>query len=567
MNTNRADNETDRRGLDEILLDAGLITSAQLSAAQEARQEGQAITDVLIAQNAISHRDVAVALSLQLNIPLIDLKRHAVQPEAVALIPEHIARRHTAIPMDVIGGELVVVMENPLDIQAIEDLSIRAGMPVRPAVGMRDDIRQALTLYYRAQSEIERQMEQIAPQPSQERVEPRLSADLIAENPVARVIELILEQAIRDRASDVHITPDDEALRVRYRIDGILHDALEAPLSVHGPLISRIKVLAGMNIAERRRPQDGQFVFDDDQGEVDIRVATAKTARGEMAVLRILDKTLSLLRLDELGFLPEALETYKRLYTLPFGMILVAGPTGAGKTTTLYATLNRLNRNEENIMTIEDPIEYQFNHINQINVNRQAGITFANGLRSIMRLDPDVILVGEIRDRETAEIAVQAALTGHLVLSSIHANDAIGALYRLIELGVEPYLVVSALVGVVAQRLVRRICDHCRTPTDISPEEKLAYETEMGELPEQFYAGEGCNFCAETGYRGRTGVFEVLTLSDTIRRLLTLGEDATELKKQALHDGMMTMQRDGMIKVRDGITTPHEVIRNVYTIR
>ncbi len=559
--------EATRRDLGEVLLDAGLITPEHLEAAQQACQEGQSITDALIAQGTITPRDVAMALSLQLNLPLIDLKRHTVQPHALALVPEEIARRYNATPLDVIDGELLVVMENPLDIQALEDISIRAGMRVRPAVGTRDDIRGAHLLYYRARGEIERQLERIAPEPTLAPEAPRLTAEMVAQNPVARVVELLLSQATRDRASDVHIAPDNGVLRVRYRIDGILHDTLEAPLSVHGPLISRIKVMASMNIAERRRPQDGQFIFQGERGEVDVRVATADTARGEMAVLRLLDKSISLLRLDELGFLPEAMAAYERLYTLPFGMIPVAGPTGAGKTTTLYATVNRLNRDENNIMTIEDPVEYQFERISQIQVNRQAGITFAVGLRAIMRMDPNVILVGEIRDREAAETAVQAALTGHLVLSSIHANDAVGALYRLVDLGVEPFLVVSALAEVVAQRLVRKVCDHCRTLADVSPAERLAFESEIGDAPARFYQGQGCNFCADTGYRGRIGVFEVLSVSEPIRRLLMKGVGADEIKAQAIADGMVTMRRDGMLKVQQGTTTPREVMRNVYTIR
>ncbi|HEC33672.1 MAG TPA: type II/IV secretion system protein [Chloroflexi bacterium] len=556
-----------RQDLAQVLVDAGLVTPEQLRAARLARREGQGITDVLVAQGVITPRDVAVALSLQLNLPLIDLRRHVVQPHALALVPEEVARRYGAIPLDVIGDELVVVMENPLDIQALEDISICASMRVRPAVGIRDDIQEAQALHYRARGEIERQLEQIAPEPTRPAQVARLTAEAVAQNPVARVVELILSQAIRDRASDVHITPDNGVLRVRYRIDGILHDALDVPLSVHGPLISRIKVLAGMNIAERRRPQDGQFVFWGEHGEVDVRVTTADTAQGEMAVLRILDKSLSLLRLEELGFLPDAMAAYERLYTLPFGMLLIAGPTGAGKTTTLYATINRLNREESNVMTIEDPVEYQFERVNQIQVNRQAGITFATGLRAIMRMDPDVILVGEIRDRETAEVAVQAALTGHLVLSSIHANDAVGALFRLVDLGIEPFLVVSALVGVVAQRLVRKVCDHCRSLANVSPEARLAFEAEMGSAPVRFYQGQGCNFCAETGYRGRTGVFEVLSVSEAIGRLLMKGASADEIKARAIAEGMVTMWRDGMLKVQRGITTPREVMRNVYTIR
>ncbi|MDY7079509.1 MAG: GspE/PulE family protein [Chloroflexota bacterium] len=556
-----------RQDLGNVLLDAGLIIPEQLDAAQQACQVGQSVTDVLIAQGIITPRDVAIALSLQLNLPLIELKRHTVQPHALALVPQEIAHRYNVIPLDLIDNELVVVMENPLDIQALEDISIRAGIRVRPVLGIRDDIQEALGIYYRARDEIERQLEQIAPEPLPALDVPRLTAEEVTQNPVARVIELILDQAIRDRASDVHITPDNGALRVRYRIDGILHDALEAPLSVHASLVSRIKVLAGMNIAERRRPQDGQFVFLGEHGEVDVRVATANTGRGEMTVLRILDKTMSLMELEELGFLPEAMAAYERLYTLPFGMILISGPTGAGKTTTLYATINRLNRNEYNVMTIEDPIEYQFERISQIQVNRQADILFSTGLRAIMRMDPDVILVGEIRDRETAEIAVQAALTGHLVLSSIHANDAVGVLHRLIDLGVEPYLAASALVGVVAQRLMRKVCDHCRVLADVSLDERLAFEVEMGSVPAQFPQGQGCNFCADTGYRGRVGVFEVLTVSESIRRLLVKGASADEIKSQATLEGMVTMWRDGMLKVQRGLTTPREVMRNVYTIR
>lgn len=560
--------EEERQDLGKILLDAGLISPVQLEAASfQANQDGQSISDVLVAQGIITLRDVAMALSIQLSLPLIDLKRHVVQTEALSRVPETIARRYHVIPLDVIGDELIVVMENPLDLQALEDIAVRAGLRVRPSVGVRSDIEDALRLYYRAQDEIERQLEQISPAPAPVIEAPRLTADVVAQSPVARVVELVLNQAIRDRASDVHIAPDNGTLRVRYRIDGIMHEALETSLSAHRALISRIKVLADMNIAERRRPQDGQFVFHSEHGDVDVRVATADTARGEMAVLRILDKSISLLRLQELGFLPEALATYERLVRLPFGMILVAGPTGAGKTTTLYATINQLDRQESNIMTIEDPIEYQFERISQMQVNRQAGITFAVGLRAIMRMDPDVILVGEIRDRETAEIAVQAALTGHLVLSSIHANDAVGALYRLIDLGVEPFLVVSALVGVVSQRLVRKICDRCSRLSDVTPDERLAYEAEIGSAPTRFQQGQGCNFCAETGYRGRTGVLEVLTISETIRRSLMQVASADDIKATAVAEGMVPMRRDGMLKVQQGITTPREVMRNVYTIR
>ncbi len=555
-----------RRDLIEVLIDSDLVSAAQVEAARLSATNGKSVVDVLLAQKVIGPRDVAMALSLQLSLPLIELKRHVVQPQALALVPEQLARRYGLIPLDVINGELVVVTENPLDVQGLEDVSLRAGMRVRPAIGVHDDIQEALAQYYRSSVEIERHLGQIVPE-SAPAVEPRLTVEAVAQNPVARVVELIIGQAIRDRASDVHIVPDSDTLRVRYRIDGILHDMLQVPLNVHGPLISRIKILAEMNIAERRRPQDGQFTFTGDHGEVDVRVSTAETVRGEMAVLRILDKSISLLQLKDLGFLPQALHSVEQLYTLPFGMLLVSGPTGAGKTTSLYAMMNQFNRVEQNLITIEDPIEYQFDRMSQIQVNRQANITFANGLRAILRLDPNVILVGEIRDQETAQIAVQAALTGHLVLSSIHANDAVGALFRLIDLGVEPFLAASALIGIVAQRLVRRVCDRCLTLSDIGPEERLAYETELGPGPAQFQRGQGCNFCAETGYRGRTGVFEVLPVGESIRRLLIANASADDIRTQALSEGMISMWRDGMLKTREGITTVREVMRNAYTIR
>jgi len=337
-------------------------------------------------------------------------------------------------------------------------------------------------------------------------------------------------------------------------------------LSVHGPLVSRVKVLANMNIAERRRPQDGHFSISADGTEVDIRVATADTSWGEMAVLRVLDKSISVMDLPELGFLPDSLETYRDLIRSPYGMLLASGPTGSGKTTTLYATINQLDSRERNIITIEDPVEYRFANINQMQVNPQANITFASGLRATMRLDPDVILVGEVRDRETASIAIQAALTGHLVLSTVHANDAVGALFRLMDLGVEPFLLTSAMVGIVAQRLVRRVCPHCRILREGTEEEQLAYEKEIGEKRTKFYHGTGCNFCAMTGYYGRMGVYEILVMSEEIRRLVLQGAGSDVIKTKAVEEGMMSMWRDGMLKVKEGLTTPSEVLRNVFVI-
>jgi general secretion pathway protein E len=383
---------------------------------------------------------------------------------------------------------------------------------------------------------------------------------------VAQSLDLLIAQAVRDRASDVHLEPQENRLRIRYRIDGILHDMFSLPLTGHAPLVSRVKILAGMNIAEQRRPQDGQFSSEVEGREIDIRTATMETAYGERVTLRILDKSLSLFTLPELGFLADALKRYRAMLNSPFGMILVGGPTGSGKTTTLYASINQLDANERNILTIEEPIEYRFMDINQTQVNPKAGITFATGLRAIMRHDPDIILVGEIRDKDTATIAVQAALTGHLVLSSIHANDAVSVLFRLIDLGVEPYLISSTLVGIVAQRMVRRICTHCRAPSQPSVEEQIAYEEEMKEQPNTLYSGAGCNLCANTGYRGRTGLFELLVMSEKIRRMLLSNTSAGDIKAEALRGGMTTMKRDGMLKVKGGITSVSEVLRSVFSI-
>jgi general secretion pathway protein E len=500
-------------------------------------------------------------------LPRIDLKRYKVQPEALRLIPEAVARKWDLIPLHIEGDSLVVAMVDPDNLYAIEDIRACTRMEVKVLRTALMDIRGAINLHYRAMGEIEEQISFIIPTAAKSmEAEERISPDLIAQAPVVRAVNLLVAQAVKDRASDIHIEPQQDYLRVRYRIDGILHDTLSLPLSVHGPLLSRVKVLADMNIAERRRPQDGHFSISMDGTDVDIRVATADTSWGEMTVLRVLDKSISVMDLPELGFLPDSLKTYQKLIQSPFGMILASGPTGSGKTTTLYASINQLDAKERNIITIEDPIEYRFANINQMQVNPQANITFASGLRATMRLDPDVILVGEIRDKETASIAIQAALTGHLVLSTVHANDAVGALFRLMDLGVEPFLITSAVVGVIAQRLVRRVCPHCRVRREVSEEERVAYEKEMGERRSKFYHGTGCNFCALTGYYGRMGAYEILVMSEEIRRLVLRGASTDEIKAQAIEEGMVTMWRDGMLKVKEGLTTPYEVLRNVFVI-
>lgn len=500
-------------------------------------------------------------------LPRIDLKTHKVRPAALRLIPEAVARKWDIMPLRIEDDFLVVAMADPNNLYAIENIRALSRMEVRILPAALMDVRGAINLHYRAMGEIEKELRHILPTASERvQADERISSDLIAQAPIVRAVNLLVSQAVKDRASDIHVEPQQDRVRVRYRIDGILHETLSLPLSVHGPMISRVKVLAAMNIAERRRPQDGHFAVSVDGTDVDIRVATADTTWGEMAVLRVLDKAMSVMDLADLGFLPGSLQTYQRVIQSPFGMVLASGPTGSGKTTTLYASINQLDSKERNIITIEDPVEYRFANVNQMQVNLQANVTFAGGLRATMRLDPDVILVGEIRDGETAGIAIQAALTGHLVLSTVHANDAVGALFRLMDLGIEPFLITSAMVGIIAQRLVRRVCPHCRTLREVTEEERLAYEMDMGEKRTKFYHGGGCNFCALTGYYGRMGVYEILVMSEEIRRLVLRGASTDEIKNQAVKEGMVTMWRDGMMKVKEGLTTPREIMRNVFVI-
>ncbi len=553
-----------RKSLGEMLIEENLITAEQLEKALELqRGQGGKLSELLLNQGLVKAEELAAVLSVQLNVPLIDLKRHQVQPDALRLIPEDMARKHTLIPLDVVSDSLIVVMADPEDIRTIEDIKAQSRMRVEVALGIPSDIEQAINLNYRSSGEIDKQVSQFAP-PVKEAAE--VTSELIARTPIAQSLDLLIAQAVRDRASDVHLEPQEDRLRIRYRIDGILHDMFSLPLTGHAPLVSRVKILAGMNIAEQRRSQDGQFSIEVEDRDIDIRAATMETAYGERVTLRILDKSLSLFTLPELGFLADALKKYRAMLNNPFGMMLVGGPTGSGKTTTLYASINQLDANERNILTIEEPIEYRFMDINQTQVNSKAGITFASGLRAIMRHDPDIILVGEIRDKDTASTAVQAALTGHLVLSSIHANDAVSVLFRLVDLGVEPYLISSTLVGIVAQRMVRRICSHCRASSQPSIEEQIAYEEEMKEQSTTFYTGAGCNLCANTGYRGRTGLFELLVMSEKIRRMLLSNTSAGDIKAEALKEGMVTMKRDGMLKVKEGITSVSEVLRSVFSI-
>ncbi|MEA2085769.1 MAG: ATPase, T2SS/T4P/T4SS family [Chloroflexota bacterium] len=547
-------------GLRQILVESGLVSTEQLSGLTSGKERPR-LGQLLLERGVITTQQLAIALGRQLNIPYIDLNTCQIQPEALRLIPAPVARKYNAIPLVIKDSSLQVAMAEPDDVLALEALAARAQLKIKPAVAAVDEIREAIDRNYQAYGEIEKEFSRIpAPAPS---AEDRVSTEAITGAPAVRAVSLIVEEAVKTRASDIHIEPGEDRLRVRYRIDGVLHETMSLPLTAHAPLISRLKIMANMNIADHH-PQDGQFSVKVRKREIDVRVATIHTTYGEMAVLRILNKSFAALNLAEVGFAPDNLEEYERMLKSPYGMILSSGPTGSGKTTTLYASVNHLDRRGRNIITVEDPVEYRFKDINQIQVNPRAGLTFATGLRAIMRHDPDIILVGEIRDAETAGIAVQSALTGHLVLSSVHANDSVGALFRLLDLGVEPFLVSSALIGVVAQRLVRRVCPHCQYLSSVPVEEQLAYSRELGEERTEFVYGSGCNSCSNTGYLGRTAVFEILRVSDEIRSMLVTGAGATQIRAQAQKEGMVTMWRDSMFKVKEGITTPSEVMRNIF---
>jgi len=494
---------------------------------------------------------------------LSKLLRQQPQPEALKLIPEVMARRYNAIPVSISGKTLEVAMVDPTDIFALEALAAQSRMRIKPITASAKDVRDAIDFNYKGFGEIEAQVSRISF--PEEATDEKLAIKAATDTPLVQALNLIIDEAVKARASDVHIEPEEDRVRVRYRIDGTLQDTMSLPLNVHRALISRIKILSELNIADHFRPQDGQFSTVSKGREIDIRVATAPAVLGETATLRLLDKSLATLGLSELGLMPDSLAKFEDMLKVPYGMILVSGPTGAGKTTTLYASINSLDTHGRNVITIEDPAEYRFPDIIQIQVNPQAGITFASGLRSILRLDPDVILVGEIRDAETANIATQAALTGHMMLSSIHANDSAGVLSRLLDLKVEPFLIASSVIGVIAQRMVRRVCPDCGRLIEAPVVEQMAYEKETSEKKAEFIYGTGCKSCAYTGYLGRTGIFEILPINDKIGAMVSNRASSAAIREQALKDGMRSMMSDGMRKVKEGTTTPFEVLRNAYT--
>ena len=549
--------------LGELLLENGLLTPEQLDAAlAEQRRRRQPLGQVLLAQGLVNEKALARVLSQHFKVPLIDFARTRVEKEALALIPEAYAREHAILPIRLEKDELEVATVDPGDLALFAELKVLTRKRIKPLLGVRSEIEQAIGQFYKLRTGVDRHVRSF-----EETFQPtgasRRLADVNKDAPVVQIVDLIIAEGAEERASDIHIEPQQDHLRVRFRIDGVLHDATQLPATLAAPIASRLKLLANLDIVDRRHSQDGQIQTTVEGRPLDIRVGTIETIWGEKVVLRLLERSRSILGLDSLGFAPSALETFRSLIGSPYGMVLVTGPTGSGKTTTLYSSLNELDHVERNIMTIEDPVEYTFDGVNQIQINRLAGITFANGLRAILRQDPDAMLVGEIRDKETAEISVQSALTGHLVLSSLHATDAIGAIYRFLEMGIESFMVTSAVIGVLAQRLVRRICPECIGGYEPATDE-LGFYRASGGTGTEFRRGVGCAFCAHTGYRGRIGVFEVLRMSEEIKRLLIRETAPQTLRERAIAEGMLSLRRAGIAKVDEGLTTIAEVMRSVH---
>jgi general secretion pathway protein E len=495
------------------------------------------------------------------------LEPQGIDGRILSEIPIHFARKHKLVPIQNENGVLWVAIARPHMMEPLDDLRIRLGMEVKAALSPEAEILKTINhLYHEAGHSAEEVMADLealedTPKAIQELEESEDLLESSADAPVIKLVNTFLTQAVKVRASDIHVEPYQRDLKVRFRVDGVLYDALSPPRHLHSAIVSRIKVMAKMNIAEKRLPQDGRIRIRIADRDFDIRVSTIPTSFGERVVLRLLDKTSVLLGLEELGLAQEQMETLERLITAPNGIILVTGPTGSGKTTTLYAALNRINSPDKNIITIEDPVEYQLQGIGQIQVNNKIGLTFARGLRSIVRQDPDVILVGEIRDTETAEISIHAALTGHLVFSTLHTNDAAGAITRLVDMGIEPFLVSSSLNAIIAQRLVRVICPECKEAYRADPPTILKLGIKQAPKDLKLFRGRGCEACLHTGYKGRTGIFEFLMVDEVIRSLMLTTSDANTLQKAAVARGMKTLRSDGVRKALEGVTTVEEVLR------
>ncbi len=555
----------------EILRDVGLVSHEDILKAKErSRTDEIGLVDALIKMGRLSAKDVSKALASQFNMDMIDLAEYRVPDDVVALVPKHVARRYKIVPVGKHDNTLTVAISDPMDVDTVDSLRYILRMNVEPVIATKTDIENAITRYYgSADDTVENMLQEITEgevdfglpsnKAAQQKLEDINESD--ADAPIIKLVGLVIMEAYRNRASDIHIEPLEKRLRVRYRIDGVLQEVDNPPKRLQASIISRLKIMSNMSIAEKRIPQDGRIQIPVMGRTLDLRVSCLPTNHGESIVMRILDKTSLLLGLGDLGFFSDDQETMSKIINMPDGVFLVTGPTGSGKTTTLYGCLNEINKPDRKIITVEDPVEYQLNGINQVQVNADINLTFSAALRSILRQAPNIIMIGEIRDLETANIAVQAALTGHLVFSTLHTNDAPSAVTRIVDMGVKPFLVASAVRAIMAQRLIRKVCSKCRvsySPTDYEMEVLKLKPDEMKTAT--MVRGNGCNECSRTGYRGRMGIYEIFSLDDEIRRLIYEKVPSNVIRARARELGMRTLREDGIRKIMAGITTPEEVI-------
>jgi len=563
-----------RRRLETALLEAGLIDAGQLEAIiDEHRSSGKRISRLLTERGLITEDKLLSVMEEQFNIPRVNLDRYPLSHVVAGYIPAETALRHCVVPLAEKNGQIILAMADPLDLAAIDDVAMLTGAEITPVAAGESSIRYLITQLYSMDNAEAKVKSQKVPETAGDKKEGSLEENAAQSDndkgdqaPVIRIVNSLIERAIEEEASDIHLEPSDDSLRVRMRLDGVLHDLTALPKQSRAKIISRIKIMANLDIAERRLSQDGNIVWKGSRGGISLRVSTLPTIRGEKVVIRILEKDKIVLPLEKLGFTKSNYNTFLGLLLNHAGLLLVTGPTGCGKTTTLYSALHYLNRPEDNIVTVEDPIEYRLKGINQVQVNPRINRTFAGALRSILRQDPNVIMVGEIRDLETAKMTIQSAFTGHLVLSTLHTNNAAGAITRLVDIGLENYLVTASLVGVVAQRLVRKICPDCAEEYSLSDDEKYFYRRYfLKEPPQKLLRGRKCSSCNKTGYRGRTSIQEILVLGRELQELILRGAPAEELQSKAVEQGMVPLMQDGLRCVEEGLTTVNEVIRNTFS--